>query len=123
MASDVVLDGNWVESVQCGYQVSGRRVLLVNNNADQTGTGIRVTGGDDVRVFQNNVLRAAHEALVLGDQVRAALVLNNVLQGDERNLVLAAAGRVPSGPTTISTRGPCSRFNSRAPRATVASRA
>ena len=49
VASDVVLDGNWVESVQCGYQVGGQRVLLANNNADQTGTGIRVTGGDDVR--------------------------------------------------------------------------
>ena len=96
-SSDIVLDGNWADVCEVGFNVNGQRVMLVNNNADQVGTGIRLKNATDARIFNNNVFRAAHNALVLGDTVGSALVLNNVLQGDEHNLVLdspAATGPI-----------------------------
>ncbi len=93
--SDIVLDGNWADSCEMAFAAAGRRVMLVNNNADQVRTGIRLNDASDARIYHNSVFRAAGDALVLGDQVASALVLNNVLQGDEHQLVLdspAAAG-------------------------------
>jgi len=92
-ASDVVLDGNWAEGTQWGYAVAGSRILLVNNNADAARGGILVRAGADVRIWNNNVLRAAEDALVLGGQVRSALVLNNVLQADRCQVVLETSDR------------------------------
>ena len=104
---------------RCGFQVGGRRVMLVNNNADQTGTGIRVTDGDGRAASSTTACFApTHDALVLGDKVASALVLNNVLQGDEHNLVVdsPAAGRGRSGWTTTCTRGRRCRSSSTATR-------
>lgn len=88
--SDVVLDGNWAEGCEVGFETGGQRAMLVNNTADQTGTGIRLLEGTDVRVFHNSVFRAAQDALALNQAVQSALVLNNVLQG-ERNATVATA--------------------------------
>ena len=90
-ASDLVLDGNWVDSANCGYRLGGRRVLLANNQSERTDTGIHVTDGADVRLFNNSVLRAAQDGLVLGEEVRSALVLNNVLQAERSQLVAPPA--------------------------------
>ena len=96
-ASDVVLDGNWADSCEAGFAVGGRRVMLVNNIAEQVGTGIRLDDATDARVFNNSVLRAADAALVLGERVASALVLNNVLQGDEHNLAIAPPAAAGAG--------------------------
>jgi hypothetical protein len=89
-ATDVVLDGNWTDAGDCGYEVSGSRIMLVNNIAEHPRTGIRVAEGGHLRVFNNSLLRCTHDGLVLGAKVRSALVLNNLVQADAHQLVLAA---------------------------------
>lgn len=96
-ASDVALDGNWADSCETAFAIAGQRVMLVNNNADQVDTGIRLDVATEARVFNNSVFRAAGDALVLGDKIDSALVLNNVLQGDEHHLVIGS----PATPKSI----------------------
>ena len=97
--SDIVLDGNWVDGVEgaetTAFRAAGDRLMLVNNNADRTTRGIEVAAGSEVRVFHNNVLGASSDGLLLGENVRSVLVLNNVFQAEENHLVVrnpAAAG-------------------------------
>ena len=98
--SDVVLDGNWVDGVEgaptCAFRAAGDRLMLVNNHADHTARGIDVLAGSEVRVFHNNVLRASSNGLLIGENVRSAQVLNNVLQAEESHLVVRS--RAGAGP-------------------------
>jgi hypothetical protein len=89
----VALDGNWTDSAECGYQIAGVRILLANNMADSTRTGIRISEGSDLRIFNNSLLRCTQEGMVLGEKVESALILNNLVQADERHLGLE--GRYP----------------------------
>jgi hypothetical protein len=93
-ASDVVLDGNWAESAECAYRVAGSRIMLVNNIAERTNVGILAVAADDLRAFNNSVLRSDKHGIVLGDRARSALVLNNLVQADEHQLTIA--GRQPA---------------------------
>jgi hypothetical protein len=88
-ASDVVLDGNWADSADCGYRIVGSRVMLVNNVAEHTRIGIAASEADDLRIFNNSLLRCVADGIVLGERVRSALVLNNLVQADGRQLALA----------------------------------
>ncbi|MBL7039439.1 MAG: right-handed parallel beta-helix repeat-containing protein [Pirellulaceae bacterium] len=97
-ASDIVLDGNWVDTAEgndaCAFRVAGERVMLVNNMADRPAQGMEVTGGSDVRVFHNSVFRASTDGLSLGEHVQSALVLNNMLQAEKEHVVV----RSPAAP-------------------------
>ena len=83
-SSDLVLDGNWAEAEEVAYVLGGERIMLVNNNADAPRNGITALGGADFRILNNTLLRCGDDGLQLGDGVRSALVLNNVLQAEGR---------------------------------------
>jgi hypothetical protein len=87
-SSEIVLDGNWAEGEETAYRLGGQRIMLLNNNADAPLVGIEVGNGTDFRLLNNTLLRCRRDGLVLGDQVRSALVLNNVLQAEGRQVVV-----------------------------------
>jgi hypothetical protein len=94
--SDVTLDGNWAEQADCAFDVAGRRIMLVNNIADNAAIGLRVREASDLRVFHNSLIRCGDVA-VTGEEdkesksrVRSALVLNNVFQGRDHIRLMGA---------------------------------